>query len=60
LTARAGLGAAADNDAIVAAARSFGCTAEEVDALVAPVADDAGVLALGRAIVRIGGNGRMQ
>ncbi|MDQ1385146.1 MAG: hypothetical protein QOG65_2525 [Actinomycetota bacterium] len=60
LMARAGLGAAADNDAIVAAARSFGCTAEEVDALVAPVADDAGVLALGRAIVRIGGNGRMQ
>ncbi|MDQ1474813.1 MAG: hypothetical protein QOE62_42 [Actinomycetota bacterium] len=60
LTARAGLGSVADDEAIVAAARSFGCTAEEVNALVAPVSDDAGVLALGRAIVRIGGNGRMQ
>ncbi|MCU1468332.1 MAG: hypothetical protein JWM72_4260 [Actinomycetia bacterium] len=60
LAARAGLGPAPDDDEVVAAARSFGCTAEEVNALVAPVSDDAGVLALGRAIVRIGGNGRMQ
>ena len=60
LIARTGLGPDADDEALVRAARSFGCTGEEVSALLAPVSDDAGVLALGRAIVRIGGNGRMQ
>ena len=60
LIARTGLGPEADDEALVRAARSFGCTAEEVNALLAPVSDDTGVLALGRAIVRVGGNGRMQ
>jgi hypothetical protein len=59
VAARAGLGPAPTDDQLAPAARSFGCTPEEVNALLAPPADDATALALGRAIVRIGGNRRM-
>lgn len=58
---RAGLGPNATDDEITGAARSFGCTAEEIAALLAPVSDDNSILALGRAVVRVGGgNGRTQ
>jgi hypothetical protein len=57
---RAALGPNADNDQVATAARSFGCTDEEIAALLGPVSDDAGALALGRAVARVGGNGRMQ
>lgn len=60
VVARAGLAPNADNDQIAAAARSFGCSVEEIAALLGPVHDDAGVLALGRAVARVGGDGRMQ
>jgi hypothetical protein len=59
VAARAGLGPAPADDEVAAAARSFGCTPDEVNALFAPPGDDAAALALGRAIVRIGGNRRM-
>jgi hypothetical protein len=60
VVARAGLGAHADDDEIARAARSFGCTDEEIAALLAPVSGDASVMALGRAVTRVSGNGRMQ
>ena len=61
VAARAGLGPAADDEAIAAAARSFGCTTEEVDALVAPVADDAESSGAGSGDrPRSAANGRMQ
>jgi hypothetical protein len=60
IVARAGLGPDADNDQIAGAARSFGYTLDEIAAMLGPVADDAGVLALGRAVARVGGDGRMQ
>ena len=56
---RAGLGAQAGNDEIAAAARSFGCTTDEISALLTPVVDDASILALGRAVARVGGNARV-
>jgi hypothetical protein len=61
LAMRAGLGANANDEDLVRAAHSFGCTSEEATALVAPISDDAGVLAFGRAVARVGGrDGRMQ
>ncbi|HEY5077459.1 MAG TPA: DUF4350 domain-containing protein [Acidimicrobiia bacterium] len=60
VAARAGLGANADTEELARAARSFGCAPDEIAALLAPVSDDASVLALGRAVARVGGNGRMQ
>ena len=61
LALRAGLGANANDEDLVRAARAFGCTPEEATALLAPVSDDAGVLAFGRAVARVGGrDGRMQ
>jgi hypothetical protein len=60
IATRAGLGPDTDNDQVAAAAKSFGCTDEEIAALLGQVSDDAGVLALGRAVARVGGDGRMQ
>ena len=60
LATRAGLGARPDDEALARAARSFGCTSEETLALLAPVSDDASILALGRAVARVGGDGRKQ
>jgi hypothetical protein len=58
LTTRAGLGPGANDDELVRAAHSFGCTSEEITALLAPVPDDRGVVALGQAIARIGAGDR--
>jgi hypothetical protein len=55
IASRAGLGANASDDAFVQAARGFGCSNEEIAALLAPVSDDASVLALGRAVARVSG-----
>ncbi len=61
VSTRAGLGANADDDEIARAARSLGCAEDEIAALLGPVSDNAGILALGRAVARVGGgNGRMQ
>ena len=60
VAARAGLGAKASEEDLARAARSFGCAPDEIAALLAPVSDDASVLALGRAVARVGGDGRMQ
>ncbi len=60
VAARAGLGANPNRDDLARAARSFGCAPDEIAALLAPVSDDASVLALGRAVARVGGDGRMQ
>jgi len=60
LAARAGLGAQPNDEELAHAARSFGCTSEETLALLAPVSDDASILALGRAVARVGGDGRKQ
>ncbi len=61
LVRRAGLGSAADDHALAGAARSFGCTDDEIDALLDPIDNDASILALGRAVARVGGgDGRMQ
>jgi Domain of unknown function (DUF4350) len=58
LAARAGLGAQPNDEALSRAARSFGLSSEETLALLAPVSDDASILALGRAVARVGGDGR--
>jgi Domain of unknown function (DUF4350) len=55
-----GLGAGAGEEDLARAARSFGCAADEVAALLAPVSDEASILALGRAVARVGGHGRKQ
>ena len=60
VAARAGLGAKASEEDLARAARSFGCAPDEIAALLAPVSDDASVLALGRAVARVGGDGRTQ
>jgi hypothetical protein len=60
LAARAGLGAQPNDEELSRAARSFGCTSEETLALLAPVSDDASILALGRAVARVSGDGRKQ
>ena len=60
LAERAGLGAQPNDEELAHAARSFGCTSEETLALLAPVTDDASILALGRAVARVGGDGRKQ
>ncbi len=60
VAARAGLGANASEEDLARAARSFGCAPDEIAALLAPVSDDASVLALGRAVARVGGDGRTQ
>ena len=58
LATRAGLGAHPNDEELAHAARSFGCTSEETLALLAPVSDDASILALGRAVARVSGDGR--
>ncbi len=60
LAERAGLGVQPNDEELAHAARSFGCTSEETLALLAPVSDDASILALGRAVARVGGDGRKQ
>ncbi len=54
VASRAGLGPDADELELAAAARSFGCSEQEIGALLAPVVDDASTLALGRAVARVG------
>jgi hypothetical protein len=54
------LGAKASEEDLARAARSFGCAPDEIAALLTPVSDDASVLALGRAVARVGGDGRTQ
>jgi hypothetical protein len=58
LAERAGLGAQPNDEQLSRAAHSFGCTSEETLALLAPVNDDASILALGRAVARVSGDGR--
>jgi hypothetical protein len=58
LSTRAGLGAQPNDEELARAARSFGCTGEETLALLAPISDDASILALGRAVARVSGDGR--
>ena len=53
IAARAGLGPNATEEALARAARAFGCDDREVAALLAPVTDDADVLALGGAVARV-------
>jgi hypothetical protein len=61
VAARAGIGATANDDELAGAARSFGCTDDEVAALLAPVTESAGILALGRAVARVSGSeGRLR
>jgi hypothetical protein len=55
LASRAGLGPAPGDDALARAARSFGCSDEEIASLLHPVSEPADVIALGRAVARIGG-----
>jgi uncharacterized protein DUF4350 len=55
LASRAGLGPAPGDQAIARAARAFGCSDEEIASLLHPVAEPEDVLALGRAVARIGG-----
>ncbi len=58
LAGRAALGPNANESELKAVARSLGCPDDEIAALFAPVTDDAGVLALGSAVARVGdGNG---
>ncbi len=58
LATRAALGPNAGDEALAHAARSFGCTDEEIAALFAPVSDGSSILALGRALARVGGEDR--
>ena len=51
----AGLDAHASDEQLAGAARAIGCTDAEIAALLAPVADDEHVIALGRALARVGG-----
>jgi hypothetical protein len=60
IAARAGLGAQAGDEALARAARSLGCPEDEIAVLLAPVSDEASILALGRALARVGGDGRVQ
>jgi hypothetical protein len=61
IAARAGLGASRDAHDLDRAARSLGCTDDEIAALRAPVTDNASILALGRAVARVSGSdGRTQ
>jgi hypothetical protein len=61
VAARAALGANPTDEEFVRAARTFGCSSEEIAALLTPVSDDTSILALGRAVARVGGgNGRTQ
>jgi hypothetical protein len=61
VAARAGLDSPAADDELARAARSFGCTDDEVAALLAPVTESASILALGRAVARVSGaEGRMR
>jgi len=53
IAARAGLGPDAAEENFVAAARSMGCTDDEIAALATPVSGDAHALALGRAVARV-------
>jgi hypothetical protein len=53
IAARAGLGPDAAEENLVAAARSLGCTDDEIAALATPVTGDAHALALGRAVARV-------
>jgi hypothetical protein len=55
LANRAGLGPEPGDDALAKAARAYGCSEEEIAAMLQPVTEQAGVLALGRAVSRIGG-----
>jgi hypothetical protein len=55
LASRAGLGPAPGDEALARAARTFGCSEEEIASLLHPVSEPADVLALGRAVARIGG-----
>ena len=57
---RAGLAAGASDEDLARAARSLGCPEDEVAALLAPVSDEASILALGRTVARVGGHGRKQ
>jgi hypothetical protein len=54
LASRAGLGPAPCDEALTRAARAFGCTDDEIASLLHPVAETEDVLALGRAVARIG------
>jgi len=58
VAARASLGPNPSDDELARAARTFGCSDEEIAALLMPVSDDARVMALGRAVARIGGRDR--
>jgi hypothetical protein len=63
VASRAGLGANASDEELAKAARGFGCPDDEIAALLAPVGDDASILALGRAVARVGSgaaNGSVQ
>jgi hypothetical protein len=55
LASRAGLGSAPGDAALARAARALGCSDEEIASLLHPVAEPPDVLALGRAVARIGG-----
>ena len=55
IASRAGLGANATDEELARAARAFGCSNEEIAALLAPMSDEASVLALGRAVARVSG-----
>lgn len=55
LASRAGLGPAPDDEALARAARALGCSDEEIASLLHPVGEPPDVLALGRAVARIGG-----
>ena len=61
VAARSGLDAHpnTDDEELTRAARSLGCPDEEIAALCTAITDDASVLALGRLISRLGGNGRI-
>jgi hypothetical protein len=58
LASRTGLGANPGDEALTRAARAFGCTDEEIASLLHPVSETADVLALGRAVARIGSQPR--
>jgi len=55
VAARAALGANPTDEEFVRAARTFGCSTEEITALLTPVSDETSILALGRAVARVGG-----
>ena len=55
LASRAGLGPAPGDAALARAARALGCSDAEIASLLHPVGEPPDVLALGRAVARIGG-----